>query len=254
LKNKIKSSISEKNLALLRKGGTALVSFPRSGSTLTRDIFSVMVRRRLKAKYPDIAVDAPEMNPKLIVANLSVPVEVWPQRLGRHPILMRTHQRGPIAEFRTVFLFRNPVDAIHSYIVMEQARAPIPDMDAFLAAIILRWQNLARAALLKVESDRSNIFLVRYEDFLTAPEATFVSIARFIRFDARIPEVRKAVKTVNGRFAKSKAFAPTANQPDRGSQGAGAKRLDPVITARIEAALGAGLDALCAAAREQAAT
>jgi hypothetical protein len=230
-----------------------LVSFPRSGSTLTRNIFSEMVQRRLRIKYPDIAADAPELNPKIIVANLSIPVESWPERLGKHPLLMRTHQRGPISEFRTVFLFRNPVDAIHSYFAMQQATAPIPDTEAFFTAIILRWQNLARAALSKVEADRSNIFLVRYEDFLAAPEATFVSIARFIRFDARVPEVRKAVKTVNGRFAKSKAFAPTLDQPERGSHGAGAKRLDPLVTTRIMAALGPDFDALCAAASQPAA-
>ena len=205
-----------------RKNGFLVASFPRSGSTLTRDVISTIIRYDLRRRFPRIPAKAPAYDKINILPNFPGTGNERPQELQPYPLILRTHQSKLIFDFQTVFWFRDPVDSIYSYYHLMRQQGMSMELELFCEATIKQWAELAQAALARVAATPSEIHVVRYEDYLKNPVAVFDPLVQFLRLPGMV-RTTDAIAQVNARFTHNHSFPPTPAQPSRGTQGLGRK-------------------------------
>jgi hypothetical protein len=221
---------------LIDSRGTVVASFPRSGSTLTRNIVAAIVREALSADFNLGETTRSALNKEDIIVNLDRHPFVRPKVLERFPLIARTHTAAAVGRVKTVFWFRNPLDCIYSYFHLALRDNPAYEFRKFSNKVSIQWQELSEAAILTHCTQPNLIHLVRYEDYLSSPVPVFGGVASFMRLGEPI-SVSKAVEQVNASFRNNRSFAPTEAQPSRGTVGAGERLIDSATREHLKSKL-----------------
>lgn len=184
----------------LAEADAAIVSFPKSGRTFVRVMLARLYQRQFgidEREVLDFATlrDAPANVPRTLFTHdgdaMRPPPQISVSRkhyrnkkvalLARHP--------GDVAVSRYYHLKHRSRDRARQRLARQPledfvwtAQGGIPSIVRFLN----QWAQLSR--------ERPGILIVRYEDFLSEPEATLAKLAHFIGLDSDAAQIKDAVE------------------------------------------------------------
>lgn len=214
-----------RDLGRLSKADVALVSFPKSGRTFVR----VMLARLYQSQFGIDERDTLKFS-TLVRAPRTVPRILFTHNgdAMRRPGQIRI-DRGAYAGRKVVLLARHPGDVVvsryfhlkhrsHDPARQRLARQPLEEFVwtehggvPSIVRFLNQWANNAR--------DGGDVLILRYEEFLSDPEATLRALAHFVGLDCDDAALRDAVEFARFDNLKQKErdgyFASTRLGPGR---------------------------------------
>jgi hypothetical protein len=189
-----------RDLSRLARTDVALVSFPKSGRTFVRVMLARLYQRQFGIDEREILRFAtlrrmPPNVPRILFTHdgdamrrpsmIKIDRKAYEDRrvavLARHP--------GDVAVSRYYHLKHRSTDRVRQRLAEQPLekfvwteQGGIPSVVCFLN----QWAKLAR--------ERSDIIVVRYEDFLGQPEQTLQTLAEFVGLDSNESDIRDAVE------------------------------------------------------------
>jgi hypothetical protein len=226
-------------LAALRPDDQFIVSYPRSGNTwmrhLVRDV--IVLSRPEEAEPESVWMLVPDLH--IPGHEMEHPAQ---RRFGMHRRILKSHNLALLGEYRLLYLFRAPADALVSYYHfhrLEEALRPLVEggIEPFCELMIEGWCEHVELALSRRERAPGEILLLSYEDLTADGPATLGLAAQFLGLSAD-PQIHAAALERNA-FARLREKEEMKRTGDefffrRGKVGAAREELPPAMLEKIE--------------------